>query len=181
MADDAPITFTAIRKFVVAPDRCYRVELMRDSLDLVKIGSQFAGMDAASPNSAPMGTSPGAKLGLTLGGIALCVVSVLLLVVAGSKGWILTPLVVTAAAGVIMAIAGFVRPTPERIASGRDNLSIPLSNIQRVELSKPTGRSARAELSLHLKSDAKPLKLTVNSQDDYRVVSTLVVPRLSSQ
>jgi hypothetical protein len=178
MADSTPVAFTAVQKLTVAPDRHYRFEVFDDGMQLTKIGSQFAGMDAASPDDTPTGMTMQKKIAFIIGGIAITIVSVILLIVFGKNGTVVMGFIGTAAAGVIMAIVGAVKPTPDRIASGRDNLVIVLSDIRKFELTPHPRKTVPATLTLEVASQSKPMKFLIEAEEDLKTAQRHLAPRL---
>lgn len=177
MASSLPITFEAIRHFVVVPDRHYRVELHADSLRFIKTGSQFDGLSVEDRRATSDADSGASKAMLIATGIGVIVLSLALAFLTARMGWIVFGFYFLAAGGFILLFAGIFRPSKARVASGRDNFAIPLSQLDAVDWKPPARSGTPARLTLRVASD-RPIKLSIPSEADYRVLQESVIPRL---
>jgi hypothetical protein len=193
MSEAPTLSFNAVRQFVVVPDRYYKVDLVNGLLTFVKTGGQF---DADHPGSVGRGKmmnyrparAPAAeghyneaqRAVAVLIGIGIIVVSVVLLLVAARAGWLVMGFAFTAAFGGVVLLAALVTPTDRERARRAHDFSLPLDQIESAVLHIPIRSGAVARLHLQPKGE-KPIKLTINTRDDLRIVRNSLLPALGSR
>lgn len=197
---DHPAAFNAMMYFIISPDRYYRIELQsqQSKLYFLKTGSQFDlehpcsvgrfKMSEASNQPSP----PRRKLLLIVAGSVITIISLALLFIAARLGWVVMPLAVLAAFGIVLVMAGIVassRPyvtnvanTDDALAAHPHNFAVALSEILTAAFTLPKRPGSAASLHFTLAS-GKSLKLLIKSPSDLEIASTmlsrLLGPRLS--
>lgn len=184
-----PLSFNAVRQFVVRPDRYYRVELRDGVLRCTKSGSQF---DLAHPGThsrhvmktaeaVPEGelahwsnTSRSAKI---LSGIGIVALAGVLIAVTAVSGWLVFSLYMLMAFGFVLLMAGLVTPTREQTHTRPHDFAIPLDRLEGATLRNPQKPGQVARLELRPRFEVT-VTLTLETPTDLEVVRSRFLPLL---
>ncbi len=195
MNNDLSLTFNAVRQFVVAPDRYYRVELRGRNLRFIKTGSQFDlehtgslgrhQMDDVKPKSSSTLQIHGQKIQpsrtqLILSGIGTILLSSLLIIISTLSGWFVFYFFLLLAFGFVLLMAGLVTPSKSQAARNPHNFGLPLSQIRTATLYLPQKKNQVARLHIQMKTN-KVVKLTIKTHADFELVRNSFIPILGAK